>query len=116
MPKTQTGGNAVEAIKGRIRQGFGGERELFSKTLEKTVKEGLYSDVPPPPVQKPWGRRISDDGPHPGHRPAAGPCCFRKRLATTLRDRTQNLVIVATGNDSLDADGAAREQCCSGRG
>ena len=39
---------------------------------------------------------------------------LRERLEAILRDRAQDLVIVASGNQGLDADGAAREQAAAG--
>jgi hypothetical protein len=44
-----------------------------------------------------------------GHRPPRpSPARLRERLEAILRDRAQDLVVVAAGNDGLDADGAAR--------
>ena len=48
-----------------------------------------------------------------GHGNAGSSCGLRESLQAILRDRAQDLVIVAAGNDGLDADDAARQQCCA---
>ena len=122
MPKSHPRRNATEAKNGRFRQVFALEPDAFSrkssfrKILEMAVGERAAARSPCPARPETSGATFpAMMVPIEVTATPASSRGLRERLKAILRDRAQNLVIVAAGNDGLDADGAAREQCRSGR-
>src|SRR4030081_3365811 len=100
MPKSHRRRNAAEDITGRFRQVFRWRRAVFVNILEMAVREARQRYFPALAVQKPRSGSPADDGAYGGHGHPGDPCAFRERLETILRDGAQNLVIVATGDNS----------------
>ena len=120
MPKSLPRRNAAKAVNGRFRQVFAWKPALFAKSYIQNPRNGCRRAAatrsPCPAASKNLGDgRPGDDGADRGHGHPGKPGSLRERLKAILRDRAQNLVVVAAGNDGLDADDAAGEQFRSGR-
>src|SRR3984957_601630 len=115
MPKSLRGCNATKAVNGRFRQVFAPKPALFTKILrvrilEVAVGEPRQRDRPAMRVQKPGSGGPGDDGAVGSHGHCPKPGILRERLKARLRDRAQDLVILAAGDNRLDADNAARPE------
>src|ERR1700751_977555 len=115
MPKSYPGRNVAEAINRRFRQVFPPDPAVSARFLKMAVREALKTNFAALRVEEFRTRYPRDHRADGGHGDPGGVGGLRERGETILRARAQDLVIVAAGNDGLDADAAAREQCRSGR-
>src|SRR5258708_16312758 len=113
MPQSHAGRNAAEGINTRIRQVFAWRRALFARILEMAVGEARQRYFPALGVQKLWSWRPGHNGTYGGHGHPGQPRSLGECIKAILRDCAQNLVIVAAGNDRLNADGTTRDQSYS---
>src|SRR5829696_4657533 len=113
MPKSHARRNAAERLNGRFLQLFAFASELFAIILEMTVRQALQWDVPALRVQKLRRRRARNDGANLTHLDPGNAGGIDEGAKLILGDCAQDFVVVAAGDERIDADRAARYQACS---
>src|SRR3979409_214082 len=101
MPKALPRCNATKGLNGRFRRIFPSKSSLSSRILEMAVGEAGERYIPSLLVEKFWGRGAGDNGPNGRHGDAGQFRCLRERLKAAVGYRTQNLIVVAAGNDGF---------------
>src|ERR1700722_3565708 len=101
MPKSYPGRNVAEARNRRFRQVFAPNPAVSARFLKMTVREALKANFAALRVEEFRGRHPRDPRADGGHSHSRGVGSLRERRQAILRDRAQDLVIVAARNDGL---------------
>ena len=109
MPKSHPRRNAAEGKNRRFGQVFAPQNRAFRQNSRNGCRSGVSARFPALRVEKVGASAARDDRADRGHRDAGLPRGLPKASNAIFRERAQDLVVVAAGDQCFDADDALRD-------